>query len=125
MEPLEKQTYVADLIRELEGDALKFQIVGMAVKFSDRCELVYNHDPQKLTKLASLVKQDGTPIGVIGLAVEQDASIHAFVRPLTEFADDPAVKTYLNETVHQLALEMTEVASMLVTMGKETTGPTH
>ncbi len=125
MEPYEKQTDVGDLIRELEGVALEFDSASLVVEFADHCQVVYNHDEQKLTKLDTLVKQGGNPIGFIGSLYPEDAPFQVFLRPLTKFGDDPAVKARLNEVVGLIAEEMTRVASVLVRMSKGATGPAN
>jgi hypothetical protein len=118
--------YTGDLIRELEEAAVNFQIASLVVKFADHYEMIYNHDEQKLTKLDSLVEQGGNPIGFIGVVVIEDAPIQVFLRPLTDFADDLTVKTYLTKAVDQLAEQMTELVSMLRTkMSNGATGPVN
>ncbi len=68
----------------------------LVVGFEHECRMVFHDEPDRLTKLNSMVQGGGTPLGLIKIT-RTGKAVNFLSRPLIEFRDDPATATLLTE----------------------------
>ena len=90
-----------DIINDLDNaisdqDLLcdKSQIV-LVVGFENECKMVFHGEDDRLTKLNTMVKGGGIPLGFIK-ATKIGKEVSFLSRPLIEFKDDPAAADLLS-----------------------------
>jgi hypothetical protein len=89
-----------DVINELDNAVTERDLLfdmaqtALVVGFEHECRMVYHNDPDRLKKLNTMVKDGGTPLGLIKITKVGD-DVNFLSRPLVEFKDDPATATLL------------------------------
>ena len=83
----------SDLINELEAETKTAWLVAIAVAFNNETQFVFSSQNHTLDALNQLVKNGGSPIGLLRF-VKENGSIQGYYRPFDEYANEPWVKEY-------------------------------
>jgi len=70
--------------------------IALVVGFETETRFIFNHEPDKLDTLTSMVESGGNPIGYIRIERSRE-EISVESRPLIEYADEVQVKEYLED----------------------------
>ena len=85
----------SDLVSEMRKEAKKSWLVAIAVGFDADTKFFFSSDRTALQNLNQLVKNGGSPVGL--LKFEQEGSaIQWSYRAFSEYADEPWVSQYLS-----------------------------
>ena len=71
-------------------------MMALVVGFETETRFIFNHEPDKLDKLTTMVEAGGNPLGYMRIERSRgEMSVEA--RPLIEYADEVQVKEYLED----------------------------
>jgi hypothetical protein len=84
----------SDLIDEMLAEAKKTWLVAIAVGFEGKTEFVFSSQRHPLEELNRLVKNGGSPIGLLRFDRENSA-IQGSYRPFAEYENEEWAKKYL------------------------------
>lgn len=83
----------ADLVQELQEEAKTAWLAAIAVGFENETKFVFSSGKQPLVELNKLVKNGGSPIGLLRFEKENSV-VQGLFRPFEEYVDEPWVKDY-------------------------------
>jgi hypothetical protein len=69
---------------------------ALVVGFEHECRMVFRDDPDRLTKLNTMVRSGGMPLGLIKIT-RDGGDVNFLSRPLIEYRDDLAAATLLSK----------------------------
>jgi hypothetical protein len=84
----------SDLVQEMVDEAKKAWLVAIAVAFEQETKFVFSSNSHPLEELNRLVKNGGSPIGLLRFDKE-NSSVQGSYRPFDEYANEPWVTGYL------------------------------
>jgi len=84
----------ADLVNEMIREAKTAYLAAIAVGFETDTKFVFSSDRQPLAELNRLVKEGGSPVGLLRFERE-DAGVQGSYRPFEEYADQDWAGKYL------------------------------
>jgi hypothetical protein len=97
----------ADLINEMKKEAKDAYLVAIAVGFSDETKFVFSSARDPLGDLNRLVKEGGSPIGLLRFEKKGD-TVEGAYRPFSEYQKEKWAGNYLagllNNTAEIVAL---------------------
>ena len=84
----------SDLIEEMTEEAQTAWLVAIAVGFETETKFVFSSSHHPLEDLNKLVKNGGSPIGLLRFEKEK-TTVQGLFRPFEEYEKEPWVKDYL------------------------------
>jgi hypothetical protein len=84
----------AELVSEMRMVAKNAWLAAIAVGFENDTKFVFNTSPYALEELNNLVKQGGSPIGILRFE-KTGTSIQGMYRPFVEYEDQTWAREYL------------------------------
>jgi len=84
----------SDLVQEMVDEAKKAWLVAIAVGFQQETKFVFSSGSHHLEDLNRLVKNGGSPIGLLRFDKE-NSSVQGSYRPFEEYANESWVNEYL------------------------------
>lgn len=84
----------SDLVNELRAEAEHAWLVAIAVGFKTETEFVFSSRKHPLEELDRLVKNGGTPIGLLKFEKE-NSTVQGSYRPFLEYENEEWAKKYL------------------------------
>ncbi len=106
---------LSDIIEEFEtliDDDLinEKDMMALVVGFETETKFIFNNEPDKLTKLNTMVESGGNPIGY--MRIERSGNgMSIETKPLIEYMDEQQVKKYLED--------LCQTAGKRITFGNE------
>lgn len=89
-----KMRKTADLVQEMKNEAKNAWLVAIAVGFPAETKFVFSSSSHPLEDLNSLVKNGGSPIGLLRFDKE-NSSVQGSYRPFEEYENESWIKEYL------------------------------
>jgi hypothetical protein len=90
-----KMRKTADLVQEMKKEATNAFLVAIVIGFPQETKFVFSSSGHPLEDLNRLVKNGGSPIGLLRFDKE-DSSVQGSYRPFEEYTNESWVKDYLS-----------------------------